>query len=811
MLSVGSILSSESLDCFNDQFESLLQSHEEHRRSQQFDQKRLSIISTSSNHDLQNSSSLFQRKKNKDSKKKKQKKSRKPKQERKFRENDELEEVESRLETLQDVLKYLPEDSSHVIHDDPDNIEQLDDDDDFDAVCSGFLVVVGDNISEATRFYAELLNNVLYLRREPNGKVKQVITISFIQSTALDQEQESDEKNNDKQKEAQKEKIDSGKYVDLFLAHLESQSANHSFKLFSPTGIYVLSASCFRDKQRFSKCIEAELLKLFDNETWIAKIEACQQLQPVERAQFEIQIEQHEQILSSLTLTGLANNVGLLGSANKEKSGVMRILKHTHSHSYKHVSHSKKHNKWEDHFFVLAHATLYYFQHDPDKEVSQSSMPKSFIPLKYASIELDVERIKSDRFVFSISTPLRTVFLRCRHPIALAEWVSALYRAQRKALGSSSSGNNKDKDKDAKHVLEEIRVIRSKVATLHNLLRDKTGIKIFEEHLQSTQSSNLLRCWLAILNWKHNMSASKQVKRPTLLAKLNDGKHNAADKLPLAEDAVSSDAEEKKQEEEEEQTAAADGGGGDDAFVSAQKEAQMLFEQYINDTQNSGNDNNNIWKALDKDDYDGELIMECKRRVYLTKSAGNNLLSPSAAASTSSLSDVILKIIECFDEILDILDDTLNYEFEHNFVKTKPYTALQTKYDANDKFLPLPLDREIEDFPENAFIVLKCTNTDLSTKEIKLSTKKSVATIGRDCSNIIVLDDAHVSRSHARIEYDQRSAHFTDLGSHHGSFLNGSRVLCERLDDGDRLKLGGCDILFNVKTKKNFMNKMFGK
>ena len=67
---------------------------------------------------------------------------------------------------------------------------------------------------------------------------------------------------------------------------------------------------------------------------------------------------------------GLAHNVGLLGSTNKEKSGVMRILKHTHSHSHKHQS--QRHHKWEDHFFVLAHCTLYYFQHDQDSKITQS-------------------------------------------------------------------------------------------------------------------------------------------------------------------------------------------------------------------------------------------------------------------------------------------------------------------------------------------------------------------------------------------------------------------------------------------------------
>ena len=473
----------------------------------------------------------------------------------------------------------------------------------------------------------------------------------------------------------------------------------------------------------------------------MAKIEASQQLLPIEKSQFEIQIERHEQIMNSLTLTGLAHNVGLLGSTNKEKSGVMRILKYTHSYSYKNNINIKnnnnnnnnnnkhKHNKWEDHFFVLAHCTLYYFQHDPDSQITHSSMPKSFIPLKYATIDLDVERIKSDRFVFYICTPLRTVYLRCRHPVALSEWVSSLYKAQ---------GNNNNNT--SKIILNKIREIRSKVSTLNKLLKEKKGIKLFHSYLKSIKSQSILRCWLAILHWKQQQQQQQQ--------------------------------------------------SDDDEKYNDNNEAKIIFEQYINDDEAEEN-NNCIWNYLDCTDYDKELIMDCKKYIYLKKNKK--------------------KIIEIFDCILEILDDKLNYEFINNFKKCNEYLNLQKKYDSKDKYLPLPLNRKILNFEEGSIIILIITNSDLSTKEIKLSTKKEIATIGRDCSNIIVLDDAHVSRSHARIKYNKYNAYFTDLGSHHGSYLNGNRVLYEQLKNGDRLKIGGCDIQFIIKIKKNIMKNVFNK
>ena len=278
-LSVQSILKSNSLDDFKEEFESLLTNHERDQKSKQFERERDSIISAAAHQDNKSLTKPAHKKKDKKT-------------------VDELIDINSKLQTLQNILKYLP-DETHLneigINDEEKENDTI--------ITSGFLVVVGGNISEATRFYAELIGNVLYLKREPNSKIKQVITISFIESTALDQNDDVDDAKQQKNGNSNK-KWDNGKYIDLFLAHLESRSANNSFKLFSPTGIYVVSASCNRDKVRFSKCIESQLLQMFDNETWFAKKEASAQLLPIEKSQFEIQIERHEQIMNSLTLTG---------------------------------------------------------------------------------------------------------------------------------------------------------------------------------------------------------------------------------------------------------------------------------------------------------------------------------------------------------------------------------------------------------------------------------------------------------------------------------------------------------------------------
>eukprot|EP01084_Bolivina_argentea_P060812 111110_1 len=205
-LSLNSIVKGDNLDNFNDEFESLLENHELDRKRSKFVKERLSIISGSSNPNITNNSKFYNmnkfNKKNDNNKKKKS-----------FNKggHDELEDIKTKLQTLQNILKYLPNDSKTSCNNNNNDINESE----MEATCSGFLVVVGGNISEATRFYAELVNNILYLKREPNSKIKHVITISFIQSNVFDNNNNNNE-NEEKEKNA--------KYMDLFVAHLESRS-----------------------------------------------------------------------------------------------------------------------------------------------------------------------------------------------------------------------------------------------------------------------------------------------------------------------------------------------------------------------------------------------------------------------------------------------------------------------------------------------------------------------------------------------------------------------------------------------------------
>ncbi|HTR01680.1 MAG TPA: FHA domain-containing protein [Thermoanaerobaculia bacterium] len=63
--------------------------------------------------------------------------------------------------------------------------------------------------------------------------------------------------------------------------------------------------------------------------------------------------------------------------------------------------------------------------------------------------------------------------------------------------------------------------------------------------------------------------------------------------------------------------------------------------------------------------------------------------------------------------------------------------------------------------------------------------------LGRDPGCAVAIDDATVSRHHARIVVGARSARLEDLGSKNGTWLGGRRVAAsEPLVDGDAIRVG---------------------
>lgn len=70
------------------------------------------------------------------------------------------------------------------------------------------------------------------------------------------------------------------------------------------------------------------------------------------------------------------------------------------------------------------------------------------------------------------------------------------------------------------------------------------------------------------------------------------------------------------------------------------------------------------------------------------------------------------------------------------------------------------------------------------------------ATIGRDGSNAVMLDDDRVSRVHARIKKRDRLFVIEDIESKNGTYLNGDRIVNSTLQSGDKIIVGDSEIIF---------------
>jgi serine phosphatase RsbU (regulator of sigma subunit) len=95
---------------------------------------------------------------------------------------------------------------------------------------------------------------------------------------------------------------------------------------------------------------------------------------------------------------------------------------------------------------------------------------------------------------------------------------------------------------------------------------------------------------------------------------------------------------------------------------------------------------------------------------------------------------------------------------------------------------------------------------------------RSPFTVGRKVDKDLVIADPRVSRDHAQILQEGPNFFLEDLGSKHGTYVNGERIQRHKLERGDRLEFGTRDsafVLFNPahatsNTAREFLSQISG-
>jgi pSer/pThr/pTyr-binding forkhead associated (FHA) protein len=103
--------------------------------------------------------------------------------------------------------------------------------------------------------------------------------------------------------------------------------------------------------------------------------------------------------------------------------------------------------------------------------------------------------------------------------------------------------------------------------------------------------------------------------------------------------------------------------------------------------------------------------------------------------------------------------------------------------------VPVPEEEAPEPEPEP----IQATVT-FDGKTRTVTAPRAVLGRSRDCD--VRVADSNISRRHAELRHEDEAWWIVDLGSTNGTLVNGRRTARERLRDGDRLTLGGTEIVF---------------
>jgi hypothetical protein len=95
-------------------------------------------------------------------------------------------------------------------------------------------------------------------------------------------------------------------------------------------------------------------------------------------------------------------------------------------------------------------------------------------------------------------------------------------------------------------------------------------------------------------------------------------------------------------------------------------------------------------------------------------------------------------------------------------------------------------------------------------RTVKFANSNMSCSIGRASSNDCILDDKRASRQHCSIEVVGAKVLLKDLGSEHGTKVNGVKVIHKNLVDGDEITVGTTALVFHANPQVGFLSKIKG-
>jgi protein-tyrosine phosphatase len=99
-----------------------------------------------------------------------------------------------------------------------------------------------------------------------------------------------------------------------------------------------------------------------------------------------------------------------------------------------------------------------------------------------------------------------------------------------------------------------------------------------------------------------------------------------------------------------------------------------------------------------------------------------------------------------------------------------------------------------------AVFAISIGGTKLFKKKVRLDGGKII--IGRQYDNQVVIDGECVSRQHAMLTIADNTLQISDLNSKNGVRVNGKKIVTSKLENGDTLKIGVCDIVFSLEPSR---------